>query len=98
MYVLKNQHFNDHIIIIKLFDNKLYIITIFSLLYLIIFSIIYLQLIDNCTSKLGLVSAARKLFFSDGTPIVDARQIEKDADVYVSCGEAFKDPYTTLKG
>ncbi|XP_031565530.1 doublecortin domain-containing protein 1-like isoform X2 [Actinia tenebrosa] len=56
-----------------------------------------LQLLDNCTLKLGLVSAARKLFFSDGTLITDSRLIEKDDDVYVSCGEAFKDPYSTLK-
>lgn len=56
------------------------------------------QLLDACTDKLGLVSAARKLFFSDGTQVIDARQIEKDADVYVSCGEAFKDPYAAMRG
>ncbi|KXJ16593.1 Doublecortin domain-containing protein 1 [Exaiptasia diaphana] len=56
-----------------------------------------LQLLDACTDKLGLISAARKLFFSDGTPVVDVRQIERDADVYVSCGEAFKDPYAAMK-
>lgn len=57
-----------------------------------------MQLLDACTEKLGLVSAARKLFLSDGTPVAHASQLPRDVDVYVSCGEAFRDPYTTVRG
>ena len=51
-----------------------------------------------CTEKLGLVSAARKLFLSDGTLVTQANQLPRDVDVYVSCGEAFRDPYATIQG
>nr|XP_058965970.1 doublecortin domain-containing protein 1-like [Pocillopora verrucosa] len=54
------------------------------------------QLLDACTDKLGLVSAARKLFLSDGTPVTHPRQLSRDVDVYVSCGEAFRDPYASI--
>lgn len=57
-----------------------------------------LQLLDACTDKLGLVSAARKLFLSDGTPVTHPRQLSRDVDVYVSCGEAFRDPYASILG
>ena len=56
------------------------------------------QLLDACTDKLGLVSAARKLFLADGTPVIHPRQLPRDVDVYVSCGEAFRDPYATILG
>lgn len=55
------------------------------------------QLLDTCTEKLGLVSAARKLFLSDGTLVTQANQLPRDVDVYVSCGEAFRDPYATIR-
>ncbi|XP_048584983.1 doublecortin domain-containing protein 1 [Nematostella vectensis] len=55
------------------------------------------QLLDNCTAKLGLVSAARKLFLGDGEQVISPRQIKKDADIYVSCGEPFKDPYAAFQ-
>lgn len=57
-----------------------------------------LQLLDACTDKLGLVSAARKLFLSDGTPVTHPRQLSRDVDVYVSCEEAFRDPYASILG
>ena len=56
------------------------------------------QLLDTCTEKLGLVSAARKVFLSDGTPVTQASQLQRDVDVFVSCGEAFRDPYATIRG
>ena len=57
-----------------------------------------MQLLDACTEKLGLVSAARKLFLADGTPVAYASQLPRDVDVFVSCGEAFRDPYATIRG
>lgn len=56
------------------------------------------QLLDACTDKLGLVSAARKLFLSDGTQVTHPRQLPKDVDVYVSCGETFRDPFAAIRG
>lgn len=44
------------------------------------------------------MSAARKLFLSDGTPVAHASQLPRDVDVYVSCGEPFRDPYATIRG
>ena len=44
------------------------------------------------------MSAARKLFLSDGTPVAHASQLPRDVDVYVSCGEPFCDPYATIRG
>ena len=52
----------------------------------------------ECTSKLGLQSAARKMFLSDGTEVVDVRQLVKDCDVYISMGEPFRDPIANLQG
>ena len=59
---------------------------------------LFSQLLDTCTDKLGLVSAARKLFLSDGTLVTHPRQLPKDVDVYVSCGEAFRDPFAAIRG
>lgn len=56
------------------------------------------QLLDACTDKLGLVSAARKLFLSDGTQVIHPRQLPREVDVYVSCGEAFRDPFAAIRG
>lgn len=56
------------------------------------------QLLDACTDKLGLVSAARKLFLSDGTQVTHPRQLPRDVDVYVSCGEGFRDPFAAIQG
>ena len=47
---------------------------------------------------MGLQSAARKMFLSDGTEVVDVRQLVKDCDVYISMGEPFRDPIANLQG
>ena len=56
------------------------------------------KLLAECTSKLGLQSAARKMFLSDGTEVVDVRQLVKDCDVYISMGEPFRNPIANLQG
>ena len=52
------------------------------------------QLMDECTRKLGLQSAARRLFLSDGTEVVDPVQLPKNCHVYVSKGEPFRFDYS----
>lgn len=69
-----------------------------SCCYSTCFFFFHCQLLDTCTEKLGLVSAARKVFLSDGTPVTQASQLQRDVDVFVSCGEAFRDPYATIRG
>ena len=54
---------------------------------------VYFQLLELCTEKLHLVSAARKVYLSDGTLVRDFSQINKNDDIYISCGEPFKDPF-----
>ncbi|CAD5115835.1 DgyrCDS4773 [Dimorphilus gyrociliatus] len=54
-------------------------------------------LLDLCTDKLGLTSAARRAFYDDGMEITKHDSIERDAEVYISCGENFKDPFTGAK-
>ena len=44
------------------------------------------------------MSAARKLFLSDGTQVTHPRQLPREVDVYVSCGEAFRDPFAAIRG
>ena len=60
--------------------------------------LLLVQLLEECTAKLGLVSAARRLYLSDGTLIREFSQIMKNSDVYVSCGDTFKDPFGKFKG
>lgn len=55
------------------------------------------QLLAECTSKLGLASAGRKLFLGDGTLVVHPKQLRKDCEVYISMGEPFRDPYLSLQ-
>ena len=38
------------------------------------------------------------MFLSDGTEVVDVRQLVKDCDVYISMGEPFRDPIANLQG
>jgi len=47
------------------------------------------QLLDACTSRLDLNSAARRLFMMDGEEITDFSEIKRDQYVSVSCGEGF---------
>ena len=51
------------------------------------------QLMEECTRKLSLQSAARKLFLCDGTEVVDPDQLPKNCHVYVSKGEPFRFDY-----
>lgn len=55
--------------------------------------IIKFQLLEICTAKLHLVTAARKAFLSDGVLVKEFHQIPKNADIYISCGEPFKNPF-----
>ncbi|XP_071955234.1 doublecortin domain-containing protein 1-like [Antedon mediterranea] len=54
--------------------------------------------LEECTLKLGLLSAARKVFLADGSEVRDGKMITRDAEVYISCGEQFKDPYASVTG
>lgn len=54
------------------------------------------QLLECCTTKLQLNGAARRIFLDDGTEIFETNEIPKDGDIYVSNGEAFKNPFKAL--
>jgi len=47
------------------------------------------ELLDACTSRLDLSSAARRLFNLEGDEITDFGDLERDQFVCVSCGEGF---------
>ncbi|XP_036390543.1 doublecortin domain-containing protein 1-like [Megalops cyprinoides] len=55
------------------------------------------MLLEECTSKLKLISAARRIFLEDGKEVSKAEDIPKDGDVYISSGEAFVDPHKQVK-
>lgn len=42
--------------------------------------------------------AARRVFLADGTEALDAIDIPHDADVYISTGEPFSNPFKKIKG
>ncbi|KNC49928.1 uncharacterized protein AMSG_06233 [Thecamonas trahens ATCC 50062] len=50
------------------------------------------NLLDDATRKLGLPSAARKLYDAQGREITKLDEVRTGADVYASCGEMFVDP------
>ena len=50
-----------------------------------------------CTDRLELHNAARRVFLEDGTEVFSTEEIHRDADIYVSAGENFKDPYKDIK-
>lgn len=50
-----------------------------------------------CTDKLALGNAARRVFLDDGTEVFTPQEIMRDAEVYISAGENFKNPYTGVK-
>ncbi|XP_022088239.1 uncharacterized protein LOC110977975 [Acanthaster planci] len=54
--------------------------------------------LEACTIKLGLQFAARRIFLSDGTEVKYPEEIPKDSEVFISCGEPYKDPTTNVKG
>ena len=49
------------------------------------------------TEKLGLGFAARRIFLEDGREVFDGSNIPAHADVYISTGENFKDPFGPTK-
>lgn len=51
-----------------------------------------LQLLEECTEKLGLHKAARRLFLEDGQEVISEDDIDRDVEVYVSTGEPFRNP------
>lgn len=55
------------------------------------------QFLECCTDKLGLPFAARRVFLEGGEEIFDAEDIPLDGEVYVSCGENYKDPLANVK-
>jgi len=52
---------------------------------------------EACTEKLGLNSAARRVFLENGREVFDEEDLQRDDTVFISCGEAFKDPEKGLK-
>jgi len=55
-----------------------------------------MKLLEDATLKLGLNGAARRVFLADGCEVFRPRDVPKDADVFVSRGEPFKNPYQGL--
>ncbi|XP_047372660.1 doublecortin domain-containing protein 1 isoform X1 [Sciurus carolinensis] len=54
-------------------------------------------LLEECTDKLNLNMAARRVFLADGKEVLESEDIPHEADVYVSTGEPFSDPLKKLK-
>ncbi|KAK3103714.1 hypothetical protein FSP39_021266 [Pinctada imbricata] len=53
--------------------------------------------LEMCTEKLNLPFAARRVFLEEGVEIFEAEDIPTDGEVYVSCGEKYRDPYSSIK-
>ncbi|XP_076472192.1 doublecortin domain-containing protein 1-like [Babylonia areolata] len=53
--------------------------------------------LEFVTEKLGLAFAARRIFLEDGVEVFDGADIPPRADVYISMGENYKDPFGTMK-
>ncbi|XP_012657620.1 doublecortin domain-containing protein 1 [Otolemur garnettii] len=54
-------------------------------------------LLEECTEKLNLNMAARRVFLADGKEAFKPKDIPYEADVYVSTGEPFLDPFKKIK-
>ncbi|XP_045749937.2 doublecortin domain-containing protein 1-like [Mirounga angustirostris] len=54
-------------------------------------------LLEECTEKLNLNMAARRVFLANGTEALKPEDIPHEADVYVSTGEPFLDPFKKIK-
>ena len=65
-------------------------------MYFVLCSFIF-QLLEYSTDKLGLPFAARRVFLEDGIEIYDQKDIPMDAEIYISLGENYKDPYAITK-
>ncbi|KAI8489574.1 hypothetical protein Bbelb_327410 [Branchiostoma belcheri] len=55
------------------------------------------ELLEMCTIKLGLLSAARRVFLTDGREAFSPKDIPREAEVYISQGEPYRDPYKPVK-
>ncbi|XP_043915106.1 doublecortin domain-containing protein 1-like [Protopterus annectens] len=55
------------------------------------------MLLEECTEKLKLNTAARRVFLVNGTEALEPKDIPHDADVYISTGEPFIDPFKKMK-
>ncbi|XP_012875003.1 PREDICTED: doublecortin domain-containing protein 1 [Dipodomys ordii] len=55
-------------------------------------------LLEECTDKLNLNTAARRVFLADGKEALKPEDVPQEADVYVSTGEPFIDPHRKIKG
>uniref|UniRef100_A0A8C8SUR1 Doublecortin domain containing 1 n=1 Tax=Pelusios castaneus TaxID=367368 RepID=A0A8C8SUR1_9SAUR len=54
-------------------------------------------LLEESTEKLKLNMAARRVFLADGTEALEPKDIPHDADIYISTGEPFLDPFKKIK-
>uniref|UniRef100_A0A8C4VHJ2 Doublecortin domain containing 1 n=1 Tax=Gopherus evgoodei TaxID=1825980 RepID=A0A8C4VHJ2_9SAUR len=54
-------------------------------------------LLEECTEKLNLNMAARRVFLADGTEALEPKDIPHDADIYISTGEPFLDPFKKIR-
>ncbi|XP_054224614.1 doublecortin domain-containing protein 1 isoform X19 [Homo sapiens] len=54
-------------------------------------------LLEECTEKLNLNMAARRVFLADGKEALEPEDIPHEADVYVSTGEPFLNPFKKIK-
>ncbi|XP_078585568.1 doublecortin domain-containing protein 1-like isoform X2 [Branchiostoma floridae x Branchiostoma japonicum] len=55
------------------------------------------ELLELCTIKLSLLSAARRVFLADGREAFTPKDIPREAEVFISQGEPYKDPYKPVK-
>ncbi|KAM6158282.1 LOW QUALITY PROTEIN: doublecortin domain-containing protein 1 [Rhynchocyon petersi] len=55
------------------------------------------SLLEECTGKLNLNMAGRRVFLADGTEALKPKDIPYEADIYVSTGEPFIDPFKKFK-
>ncbi|XP_048217618.1 doublecortin domain-containing protein 1-like [Perognathus longimembris pacificus] len=54
-------------------------------------------LLEECTDKLNLNTAARRVFLADGKEALKPEDVPQEADVYISTGEPFIDPCKKIK-
>lgn len=70
--------------------SLLFITNILSSLSVVYHHCVFMfQFLQNCTGLLNLPLAARRLFDSQGRELFTIQNLERDALVYVSCGEAW---------
>ncbi|XP_041132278.1 doublecortin domain-containing protein 1-like [Polyodon spathula] len=54
-------------------------------------------LLEECTLRLNLNTAARRVFLASGEEADEPKDIPHDAEVYISTGEPFVDPFKKIK-